>query len=86
VDSTLTNEIRNSRDWALRLLVRRQRLRLALRKSTNDTRRQRPRAGGPGGVTQPHSLALLAAVAEELCAPAAGAGRTEPGADPGLAA
>ncbi len=67
MNSTLTREIQDSRDWALSLLLRQQRLRLRLCAA-------RPTARAPTPVVRARvtsrvrSLPALAAEAERLCA------------------
>jgi hypothetical protein len=66
VESTMTDDIR---DWALRLLVRRQRLRLQLLDLDHATRQQGSAQNVRAEVaSQPRSLTALAAMAEQLCA------------------
>ncbi len=76
MEARVTNGIRDSRDWALRLLVRRQRLRLELGHARR-ARRARPAAAKRNDGPQPPTSALagLAALAERLCARSAALGQ-----------
>jgi hypothetical protein len=69
VELTMMSDILDSRDWVLRVLVRRQRLRLQLGGADGAAHEQDPAMGIRAGDTpQTRSLAALAAMAEQLCA------------------
>jgi hypothetical protein len=67
VNSTLTREIQDSRDWALGLLLRQQRLRLRLCAARSTARAPAPEVRARVAL-RARSLPALAAEAERLCA------------------